>query len=198
MESGCTMKLGEVIKQRKGFITINDDKEYKLCRVQVHRKGVVLRGIVKGKDIKTKKQQVCKAGDFLVAEMDAKVGGYGFVPEELDGAIVSSHYFLFELDESKIRQAYLEIISKLLILQDQIKAVGSTNYAAIRPVNVLNWEIPYTNIENQVKIEKLYKHTEKNSLALTDEINHQHDLLKQLPQAFLREAMMGKLVLQNA
>lgn len=57
--------------------------------------------------------------------MDAKVGGYSFVPKELDGAIVSSHYFLFELDENKIRPKYLEVVSQLKILQDQIEAVGS-------------------------------------------------------------------------
>ena len=100
------VKLSEVIKHRKGSITIDDNKEYKLCRVQLHRRGVVLREIIKGNQIRTKKQQICKAGDFLVAEMDAKVGGYGFVPNELDGAIVSSHYYLFELDEKKIRPTF--------------------------------------------------------------------------------------------
>ena len=123
-----TIKLGEVLSHRKGSINIDDDKEYKLCRVQLHRKGVLLREIIKGSEIRTKKQQVCKGGDFLVAEMDAKFGGYGFIPPELDGAIVSSHYFLFELDHNKIRPSYLEVVSQLNIIQSQIKAVGSTNY----------------------------------------------------------------------
>lgn len=191
------MKLGEVIKHRKGFITIDDNKEYKLCRVQVHRKGVVLRGIVKGSEIKTKKQQVCKAGDFLVAEMDAKFGGYGFVPKELDGAIVSSHYFLFELDIKKIRPKYLEVISKLLILQDQIKATGSTNYSAIRPAQVLGWEIPYRDIPSQKEIELLFETTSEKGSILKTELIHQQDLLKKLPQSFLNEAMQGKLVKQD-
>lgn len=191
------IKLGEVIKQRKGFITIDDNKEYKLCRVQLHRRGVVLREIVRGNVIKTKKQQVCKAGDFLVAEMDAKVGGYGFVPKDLDGAIVSSHYFLFELDENKIRPKYLEVISKLQILQDQIKAVGSTNYAAIRPASVLNWDIPITTISKQKEIEKLFDATTAIGNNLSIEFIKQHDLLAQLRQSLLREAMQGKLVKQD-
>lgn len=191
------IKLGDVIKHRKGFITIDDNKEYKLCRVQLHRRGVLLREVVKGSTIRTKKQQVCKAGDFLVAEMDAKVGGYGFVPEELEGAIVSSHYFLFELDESKIRPKYLEVISRLLILQDQIKAVGSTNYAAIRPANVLNWDIPITNINKQKEIEKLFDSTRAIGNSLSNEFSNQQDLLTQLRQSFLREAMQGKLVKQD-
>ncbi|MRX41328.1 hypothetical protein GJU43_18730 [Flavobacterium sp. LC2016-23] len=189
-----TVKLDEVLKHRKGFITIDDKQEYKLCRVQLHRRGVLLRNIVFGKDIKTKKQQVCKAGDFLVAEMDAKLGGYGFVPKELDKAIVSSHYFLFELDKEKIRPRYLEVISQLLILQDQIKAVGSTNYSAIRPRNVLNWEIPIPSIEEQIEIEKLFDDTKSNGDLLKNELDHQLNLIKELREAFLREAMQGKLV----
>ena len=188
-----TIKLGEVIKHRKCIITIDNDAEYKLCRVQLHRKGVVLRDVVQGSMIKTKKQQICKSGDFLVAEMDAKFGGYGFVPEELNGAIVSSHYYLFELNTNKIRPKYLEVISKLLILQDQIKAIGSTNYSSIRPASVLDWEIPITEIENQVQIEKLFENATENGNKLSTELTHQLDLVKQLRQAFLREAMQGKL-----
>ncbi len=85
---------GEVVKHRKEFIEIDDMSEYKRCRVQLHTKGIVLRDTIQGAVIKTKKQQVCRAGEFLVAEIDAKVGGFGIVPEDLEGAIVSSHYFL--------------------------------------------------------------------------------------------------------
>ena len=51
-----------------------------------------------GAEIKTKRQQRVQAGDLLVAEIDAKVGGFGIVPAGLAGAIVSSHYFLYEVD----------------------------------------------------------------------------------------------------
>jgi len=80
------VKLGEVMTHRKEFITIDDLTHYKRCRVQVRAQGIVLRDKVIGADIKTKKQQVCCAGEFLVAEIDAKVGGFGLVPEELNGA----------------------------------------------------------------------------------------------------------------
>ena len=87
------VKLGEVLRHKKAFIQIDDFQKYKLCRVQTSARGVVLRSEIYGSEIRTKKQQVCKAGDFLVAEIDAKMGGYGIVPEDLEGAIVSSHYF---------------------------------------------------------------------------------------------------------
>jgi hypothetical protein len=63
--------------QRRTFVSIDDFTEYKRCRVQLHAQGIVLRDTVLGAEVKTKKQQVCQAGDFLVAEIDAKVGGFG-------------------------------------------------------------------------------------------------------------------------
>ena len=74
------VKLGEVLTHRKEFITIDDFARYKRCRVQLHAQGVVLRDEVPGAEIKTKKQQVCRTGEFLVAEIDAKLGGFGLVP----------------------------------------------------------------------------------------------------------------------
>lgn len=188
------IKFGDVIKHKKGFITIDDNIDYKLCRVQLHRRGVALRQVQKGFQIKTKKQQICSAGDFLVAEMDAKLGGYGFVPDELDNAIVSSHYFLFEIDETKIRRSYIELLSQLGIFQSQIKPVGSTNYSSIRPKNVLEWEIPNISLERQIEIEGIFEKFNTDCKSISNELQNQVDLISQLRRAFLREAMQGKLV----
>src|SRR5712691_3784404 len=101
------VRLGEVLRYRKEFITIDDLPTYKRPRVQLHVQGIVLRDQVRGAFIKTKTQQVCRTGEFLVAEIDAKVGGFGIVPDSLDGSIVSSHYFLFVIDEAKLDRRFL-------------------------------------------------------------------------------------------
>jgi type I restriction enzyme S subunit len=144
--------LSEVLAHRKHFIEIDDTQEYRRCRVQLHAQGVVLRDVVSGSAIRTKSQQVCRAGEFLVAEIDAKLGGYGLVPEELDGAIVSSHYFLFEIDASRLDRRYLGWFSKTAAFFDQVSAQGSTNYAAIRPAHVLGYLMPLPPIEEQRRI----------------------------------------------
>lgn len=186
--------LGEVMRHRKGSVTIDDTTTYKLCRVQVHRRGVVLRQELAGAAISTKKQQVCKAGDFLVAEMDAKVGGYGFVPPELDGAIVSSHYYLFEVDKKKLHPPYLEVVSQAEILQQQIVAKGSTNYSSIRPASVLEWQIPLPeDVEVQKRIANNFQVIQSKLAAVSGELTHQETLLGQLQQAILQEAIAGKL-----
>ena len=95
-----------------------EDQEYILCRVQWYGQGVIERGKAKGFDIKTKTQQVCKTGDFIVAEVDAKEGGFGIVPPTLDGAIVSSHYFLFAIDQTQLDPAFLGYYVRLPAFQE--------------------------------------------------------------------------------
>ena len=146
------VRLGEVVSYRKEFITIDDSQVYDLCRVQTNSKGIVLRERKNGFDIKTKSQQVCKAGDFLVAEMDARFGGYGIVPAELEGAIVSSHYFLYEVDEEQISRDFLDFYSQTPAFFKQVDAKGSTNYAAIRPAQILNFLIPLPPLNEQQRI----------------------------------------------
>jgi len=152
MNKWPTTKLGEVLRHRKEFITIDDLTSYKRPRVQLHVQGIVLRDEVPGALIKTKTQQVCRAGEFLVAEIDAKVGGFGIVPESLDGSIVSSHYFLFVIDESKLKRRFLDYFIRTPAFRDQVAAQGSTNYAAIRPAHVLGYEIPLPPMAEQRRV----------------------------------------------
>ncbi|MEG4807476.1 restriction endonuclease subunit S [Microcoleus sp. F8-D3] len=144
--------LGKVIKYRKEFIEIDDTQKYKRCRVQCHAKGVVLRDIVQGSEIKTKKQQPCRTGEFLIAEIDAKMGGFGIVPESLDGAIVSSHYFLFEINEQLLDRSFFNFFIRTPFFFEQVAAQGSTNYAAIRPQEVLTYQIPLPPLDEQRRI----------------------------------------------
>jgi type I restriction enzyme, S subunit len=146
------ISLGEVVSHKKNFITIDDFLKYKLCRVQTKALGVVLREEKDGFEIRTKNQQVCTTNDLIFAEMDARFGGYGIIPHELDGAIVSSHYFLFDINDKSIDRKYLEYCLKQPWFLSQIEAKGSTNYAAIRPHHVLDYKIPLPPLSEQQRI----------------------------------------------
>lgn len=146
------VRLGDVLTHRKEFIQIDDTREYLRCRVQLHAKGIVLRDRVEGALIKTKEQQLCRAGEFLVAQIDAKVGGFGIVPPELEASIVSSHYFLFTVNANRLDRYFLNYYSKTAAFRDQVRAQGSTNYAAIRPGDVLDYTIPLPTLSEQRRI----------------------------------------------
>ncbi len=171
-----SIKLEKVLCQRSNFIKINDLQTYKRVTAQLHAKGIILRDEIEGIRIRTKKQQICKSDDFLVAEIDAKMGGFGIVPNSLEGSIVSSHYYLFEVDKNLLDIRFLSYLIKTKPFQKQIIARGSTNYAAVRSSDILQLEIPLPPLEKQKmivsrleKIEALHK--------LLDEMNHDFELL---------------------
>lgn len=160
------VKLKQVLQLQKEFIKINDKSTYKRCRVQFYSKGIELRDTVKGSEIKTKRQQICRENQLLVAEIDAKLGGYGIVPKNLDGAIVSSHYFLYTINKEKLLPSFFELYLKTQEFHKQIKPIGSTNYAAIRSYHVLDYQIPLPPLSTQAKIATNYK----KNVAKADEL----------------------------
>ena len=187
------VKLNEVLRYRKQFIEIEDSILYQRCRVQLHRRGVVQRDVLPGKEIKTKKQRICATNNFIVAEMDAKFGGYGIIPPALDNAIVSSHYYLYEIDEKRLLPKYLEVIIDSGHLQEQIKAVGSTNYSRISAKEVLEYKIPCPSLTTQNGVIRFYGKCKSTNIELSTELTHQQTLLKKLRQQILQEAIEGKL-----
>ncbi len=146
------VRFGEFITERKEFFTIDDFAEYRRPRVQLHGKGVILRDEVQGSELKTKRQQAARTGELLVAEIDAKAGGFGIVPPELNDAIVSSHYFLFWIDESRCLRRWLDWFIRSGMLEEQVNAQGSTNYAAIRPSHVFDYKIPLPPLAEQQRL----------------------------------------------
>ncbi len=126
--------LSDFLRLRKEFVEINDSETYRLLTVQLRARGIRPRGEKKATDIKTKRQQVVRAGELVVAEIDAKMGGFGLVPPEAAGSIVSSHYFVYELDESIIDPRFFEWWLRSGVPEQEIQPYvkGSTNYAAIR------------------------------------------------------------------
>jgi type I restriction enzyme S subunit len=80
------------------------------------------------------------------------MGGFGIVPESLDGAIVSSHYFLFEINEQLLDRSFFKFFIRTPFFCEQVAAQGSTNYAAIRPQEVLTYQIPLPPLDEQRRI----------------------------------------------
>jgi type I restriction enzyme, S subunit len=146
------IRLRDVIVERVKWVLIEDKKQYSRVTARVRNQGIEVRDTVFGHVIKTKRQKLCKANDLLVAEIDAKVGGFGIVPSSADGAIVSSHYFLFEIDSSKVCVDWLDKVVRDGRLQRQVDAVGSTNYAAIRPRDVGAFQMPLPPLAEQQAI----------------------------------------------
>ena len=182
-----TVRMGKVLRRRKEFIIIDDLALYKRARVQLHAQGIVLRDEIPGAQIKTKRQQVCRAGEFLVAEIHANIGGLGIVPASLNGSIVSSHYFLFVINETKLDRRFLDYYVRTPSFLEQVEAQGSTRNAAIRPSQVLNYEIPLPSLSEQRRV-----------VARIDELANQIYEARNLNQAATKETDAFIMALGNS
>lgn len=59
------------------------------------------------------------------------------------------------------------------------------------------YELPYFDIKKQQEVKEQFVTAQESTIGLDSELTHQLDLVKQLRQAFLREAMQGQLVPQD-
>lgn len=104
--------LIDVIDVIERPFTMFDNENYQCVTVKRRNEGIVSRGIFKGSSILVKSQFKLKAGDYLISKRQVVHGANGIVPTELDDAIVSNEYLVFQESE-KLNMEFLAIISKL-------------------------------------------------------------------------------------
>lgn len=148
------VSFSEILEPVKDKITMKDSKEYKQVTVKLYGKGAVLRRKVLGKSIKTKTQYVAREGYLIVSKIDARNGAFAIIPKELDGAIVSSDFPLFKVNQKKVNLKYFEYcITKgpygQIISQ---YAQGTTNRVRVKPDDILDLTIPLPPKEIQEQI----------------------------------------------
>jgi type I restriction enzyme S subunit len=147
-----TVALGEIAAIRRRPVTVVDDAEYMRVTLRLRGQGMVRRDRVSGGSLRIKRQFLVLDDDLVVAEIDAKVGGMAVVPLALDGAIVSSHYFAFELASARVLPGWVSLLCESNHFTRQVRAVGSTNYAAVRPAQVLGYTLPLPPLTEQRRI----------------------------------------------
>ena len=127
-------------------------------------KGLELRRIVTGSEIAASRRLRVRARQFLVSRIDARHGATGIVPDELDGAVVSSDFPSFDIDESRLLPEYLGWYSKTSAFVDDCRhaSEGTTNRVRLQEQRLLNLRMALPPLEGQRrvvrKIERLAAH----------------------------------------
>src|ERR1017187_8498966 len=99
--------LGEVLSRSAETINLLPDADYRQITVKLWGKGVILRGVLTGAQIAAPRQMVARQNQFILSRIDARNGALGIVPAELDGAVVSNDFPLFNLVADRMLPAYL-------------------------------------------------------------------------------------------
>ncbi len=180
-------KIGSFLKKSKAQIEIQDDAEYKQVTVKINNGGVIARNdglLKKGSEIGTKRQTVVHAGQFIVSKIDARNGAFGVIPDDLEGAIVTNDFPVFDVDSSKILPQFMVLISTTPQFVGFARkcSSGTTNRKRIDIDAFLQQVIPLPSLDEQKAILKAYNEDLFEANQLLDEamdkeqnINHYLD-----------------------
>ncbi|CAM4393547.1 restriction endonuclease subunit S [Deinococcus marmoris] len=148
------VSLGEILEQDVNYVAEPEPRIYSKVSVKLYGRGVTPDTPVNGADLKMKRHQLAEAGQVILSEIWGKKGAIGLVPLEGSGALCTSHFFLFDIDHTRVIPGWLELIFKANYLEKQLNsgAQGTTGYAAVRPKHLQAAEIPLPPLPEQRRI----------------------------------------------
>ena len=148
------VKLEEVLDQDLDFVTDLEPGTYKKLSVRLYGKGVVPDKPVDAHTVRMKKHQIAKEGQIIVSEIWAKKGAIGIVPPNGNGALCTSHFYLFNRKPERVMEGWLRylLIANFLEPQLSAEARGTTGYASVRPRHFLQCEVPLPPLDEQQRI----------------------------------------------
>lgn len=154
MTRWLTVRLGEVLRRSEETITILPDAEYREVTVKLWGKGVVLRRVVAGVSIAASRRFVARAGQLILSRIDARNGAIGIVPSELDGAVVTNDFPLFNANPEKVDRSFLGWLTTTRDFVElcQRASEGTTNRVRLQEDRFLALEIPLPPLAEQQRI----------------------------------------------
>lgn len=126
-----TMHLRDVIRRVKNMVDIKDDEIYESIKVKYYNGGVESRGQNFGKDIKSKRQFKVSTNQIVVSKIDARNGAIGIIPKELNDAIITNNFMVYEVDLTK---ALPKFIVLLLTSPMMMKKIADDSSGATRRI----------------------------------------------------------------
>ena len=79
---------------------------------------------------------------------------------------------MFDIDENKLDRRFLDYFTRTLPFMEQVAAQGSTNYAAIRPADVLGYDVPLPPLAEQQRVVARIE-------DMADQVHAAHELRRQ-------------------
>ena len=124
-----TVPLGDLLRRSERTVLLHPETTYKEVTVRMNGKGVVERRQVQGIEIASDRRYEAFAGQFIISRIDARNGASGLIPDELDGAVVTNDFPLFDVAKDRLEPTFLNWMSKTASFVDLCKRAseGTTN-----------------------------------------------------------------------
>ncbi len=177
------VSIGQIIKKSIKPIKVEDNTSYKQITLKTNGGGAVLRNVKQGKNIGTKKQYLVFAGQFIMSKIDARNGAFGVIGPDLDGAVVTADFPVFDVDKECILPDYLALISSTapFVRFAQSCSRGTTNRQRIDVNLFLSQRIPLPTLEEQHTLVTSYK----NRIEQSERLERQATQIEQSIEYYL-------------
>lgn len=153
MKNYIPYRLGDIIIPNQQQVSINPFDEYKQIKLRLYQNGVELRETKKGSEFGSK-QYNARKGQFIISKIDARNGAMGIVPENLNNAVVTGDFLLFDFNEKIIDGKYFDFYTRLNSFDRECKfcSEGSTNRVRLKVNKFLNISILVPTLPEQQRI----------------------------------------------
>ncbi len=175
--------LRELLVQRDDAIRILNDVEYTRPRVQLHFRGAKVRDCVVGSEIGSKVQTVIRTNDLLLSRIDARNGAMALVPSELDNAIATNDFPVFEIRSERVLPAYLRFClfqPSMLRVYEHLSR-GSTNRRRLIVEKFLDLEVAIPeDLDLQLAVADTLRKAEEGIAQLREQFGGMEEELENL------------------
>ncbi len=153
--------LSQVLRRVKNSVLIEDETLYKRITIRLYGQGVLKRDELYGSEIGTKKQFIAQAGQLIISRIDARNGAFGIVPQDLNGAIVTNDFWLFDVQNALVQYLTLILSSERFQQYWKTQSSGTTNRQRVSEEDFLRAKIVLPPIKIQREILEKYNSTIK-------------------------------------
>lgn len=146
--------LGELLDKSEEWIYLNQLETYKEITVRLWGRGVVLRGQRNGSELSGNRRLRVRTNQFILSRIDARNGAFGLIPHELDGAVVSNDFPVYNVIEDKLLPEYLGWLcrTKPFIEACEQASEGTTNRIRLQEEKFVSIRIPLPPVSEQRQI----------------------------------------------
>jgi len=102
--------LSDFLTRSRNEASLDDETTYKQVTVRLYGKGAILRKTLSGAEIRTRPQFLARSGQLIVSRIDARNGAFSIIPTDLDGAVVSQDFPLFDVNSDVVEPDFLPVL----------------------------------------------------------------------------------------
>ena len=174
-------KVKDVLTQYKKKERVKDTKSERYISVPLYGKGIKERDLGED-DLKPFTTVRIKGGQFIYSRIWIRKGACGLVPEELEGAVVTNEFPVFDINENRVNPEFLlyAILDERFLQQIGASNTGSTSKQRLKENTFLELRLTLPPIDAQNRFSEMVRQSKEAQEELRKSLSNVIDLQKRI------------------